>query len=49
MALYRLHNMEGDIAEEFGLSLDESAFDLAMKAGRCLQRLLIALNVIRKI
>ena len=39
MALYRLHNIEGDLAEEFGLSLDEPAFELASKAGRCLQKL----------
>jgi len=39
MTLYRLHNIEGDFAEEFGLSLDEPAFELASKATRCLQTL----------
>jgi transcriptional regulator with XRE-family HTH domain len=39
MALYRLHNIEGDLAEEFGLSLDEPAFELASKATGCLQTL----------
>ena len=39
MALYRLHNIEGDVAEEFGLSVDDSAFELALKAGRNLQKL----------
>jgi transcriptional regulator with XRE-family HTH domain len=39
MALYRLHDFEGDLAEQFGLSLDEPAFELALKAGRSLQKL----------
>jgi transcriptional regulator with XRE-family HTH domain len=39
MALYRLHGFEGDLAEHFGLSLDEPAFELALKAGRSLQKL----------
>jgi transcriptional regulator with XRE-family HTH domain len=39
MALYRFHNFEEDIAEEFGLSLDGSAFELALTAGRSFQRL----------
>jgi transcriptional regulator with XRE-family HTH domain len=39
MALYRLHNLEGDLAEEFGLLPDEQALKLASKAGRCLQEL----------
>ena len=39
MAVYRLSNFEADIAEEFGLSIDDSAFELASKAGRCLQKL----------
>jgi transcriptional regulator with XRE-family HTH domain len=39
MALYRLHNIEGDLAEELGFSADESAFELALEAGRCLPEL----------
>ena len=39
MALYRLHNFEGDLAEEFGLSPDESDFELALTAARSLQKL----------
>ena len=44
MALYRLHNFEGDIAEEFGLSVDDSAFELAKKAGGSLQKLVTRLK-----
>ena len=39
MALYRLHNFEGDLAKEFGLSLDKPALELASKAGCSLQKL----------
>jgi hypothetical protein len=39
MALYRLHNFEGDFAEEFGLAFDESTSELAVEAARCLPKL----------
>ena len=39
MAWYRFDKIEGDLAEEFGLSLDEPAFELASKAGRCPRKL----------